>query len=100
MIKDYRSKNIHLQNFRSVYDYRVNNLKEERGPLMDHLQSMDKHVKTMYKELLDEAASYRKLNQKNIELTGNIDNQKMDIKEKQEILKAKDRKIEVFNYQI
>jgi len=34
---------------------------------------MDKHVKTMYNELLDEAASYRKLNQKNIELTNNID---------------------------
>ena len=46
----------------------VNNLKEEKGPLLDHLHNMDKHVKTMYKELLDEAASQRKLHEKNIEL--------------------------------
>jgi hypothetical protein len=36
-IKDFRSKNKHLKNFRSVYDYRVNTLNDEMGPLMTHL---------------------------------------------------------------
>lgn len=40
-IKEYRSKNIHLQNFRTVYDYRVTTLKDERTPLLDHLGNMD-----------------------------------------------------------
>lgn len=40
-IKEFRSKNIHLQNFRAVYDYRVTTLKDERTPLLDHLENMD-----------------------------------------------------------
>lgn len=40
-IKDFRSKNIHLQNFQKVYDYRVTTLKEERQPLKDHLTNME-----------------------------------------------------------
>lgn len=40
-IKEFRSKNIHLQNFRSVYDFRVTTLKDERTPLLDHLGNMD-----------------------------------------------------------
>ena len=40
-IKEFRSKNIHLQNFRTVYDYRVTTLKDERTPLLDHLGNMD-----------------------------------------------------------
>lgn len=34
-------KNVHLQNFQKVYDYRVNTLKDEREPLMDHLKNME-----------------------------------------------------------
>eukprot|EP00330_Aristerostoma_sp_ATCC50986_P003187 CAMPEP_0114596374 /NCGR_PEP_ID=MMETSP0125-20121206/18358_1 /TAXON_ID=485358 ORGANISM="Aristerostoma sp., Strain ATCC 50986" /NCGR_SAMPLE_ID=MMETSP0125 /ASSEMBLY_ACC=CAM_ASM_000245 /LENGTH=85 /DNA_ID=CAMNT_0001799269 /DNA_START=434 /DNA_END=691 /DNA_ORIENTATION=+ len=60
-IKDYRNKNIHLQNFRSVYDHRVNSLNEEHGPLVKHLENMESHIKTIYKELLDEANSQKKL---------------------------------------
>lgn len=40
-IKEFRSKNQHLQNFQKVYDYRVTTLKDERQPLLDHLQNMD-----------------------------------------------------------
>lgn len=54
-IKDYRMKNIHLQNFQKVYDYRVSTLKEEKEPLMGHLKNMDKHVRNLYNELIDEA---------------------------------------------
>jgi hypothetical protein len=31
-------------------------LKDEREPLMDHLKNMDKHVKNLYNELIEEAA--------------------------------------------
>lgn len=60
-LKEFRSKNHHLQNFKSVFDHRVNLLKEERGPLLDHLKSIDNHVRAMYKELLDEAAANKRL---------------------------------------
>ncbi|CAK85760.1 unnamed protein product (macronuclear) [Paramecium tetraurelia] len=54
-IKDFRMKNVHLQNFQKVYDYRVNTLKDERENLMDHLKTMEKHVKNLYNELLEES---------------------------------------------
>ncbi|CAD8184741.1 unnamed protein product [Paramecium pentaurelia] len=54
-IKDFRMKNVHLQNFQKVYDYRVNTLKDEREPLMDHLKNMEKHVKNLYNELIEES---------------------------------------------
>jgi len=38
-----------------VYDYRVNTLKDEREPLLEHLKNMDKHVKNLYNELIEEA---------------------------------------------
>ena len=38
-----------------MYDYRVNTLKEEREPLLEHLKNMDKHVKNLYNELIEEA---------------------------------------------
>lgn len=67
---------------------------------MEHLQNMDKHVKTMYKELLDEAASQRKLNEKNIELSQKMDTLRQEVKGKSSVVNQSQRKIEVFDYQV
>eukprot|EP00828_Plagiopyla_frontata_P042061 TRINITY_DN6187_c0_g1_i5.p1 TRINITY_DN6187_c0_g1~~TRINITY_DN6187_c0_g1_i5.p1 ORF type:complete len:477 (-),score=71.57 TRINITY_DN6187_c0_g1_i5:94-1524(-) len=99
-IKEYRNKNIHLQNFRQVYDYRVNLLKDERGPLLEHLENMDKHVKLLYKELLDEAASNKKLDERLADVEGKIKTYKGTIKKKNQVLMDTRRQVENFEYQI
>lgn len=40
-----------------MYDYKVTSLEEERVPLIEHLGTIEKNIKQMYKELLDEANS-------------------------------------------
>jgi len=53
-----------LNNFRAVYDYRVDTLKGEKEPLMDHLKNMENNVKIMFDELLDEAHSQKRIESK------------------------------------
>ena len=50
-----RRTNNHLQNFREVFNHRVSKLKEEHEPLIEHNENLEKHIKKMYWELLDEA---------------------------------------------
>ena len=105
-LKEYRSKNHHLQNFKSVFDHRVNLLKEERGPLLEHLKSIDvlfllqNHVRAMYKELLDEAAANKRLEQSIGETNNNIVELKEKIKKKDFQASTLKRKIENFQYNI
>lgn len=40
-IKEYRNKNYHLQNFKSVYDYQVTTLKEEHEPLTEYADNLN-----------------------------------------------------------
>lgn len=40
-IKEYRLMNQHLNNFKTVYDYRVTTLQEERQPIIEHSMNMD-----------------------------------------------------------
>lgn len=66
----------------------MNLLKEERGPLLEHLNSIDvnkyikNHVRAMYKELLDEAAANKRLEQSITETKKYIIEQKEKIKKK------------------
>ncbi|KAL4489496.1 hypothetical protein ABPG72_002792 [Tetrahymena utriculariae] len=99
-IKEYRIKNNHLQNFKTVYDYQVTSLKEERSPLIDHLKNMEKNVRVMYKELLDESEASKKINTKLGENKEFIDQLKQQIKDKQDLLAITKRKIESFEYSI
>jgi chromosome segregation ATPase len=68
-IKNLRNKNHHLQNFRSVYDYRMSTLMEEKEPLTNHLGQLDDNVKSIFKELIDEAEANKKIDQ-NLKETG------------------------------
>lgn len=40
-IKEYRNKNYHLQNFKSVYDYQVTTLKEAHEPLSEYVDNLE-----------------------------------------------------------
>ena len=53
-IKELRSFNIHLQNFRYVLDEKIKELKEDRGPLGAQLLNLQEQIRNMYAELLDE----------------------------------------------
>ncbi|KRX00028.1 WD40-repeat-containing domain [Pseudocohnilembus persalinus] len=86
-IKDYRLKNIHLLNFQKVYDYRMNTLQEERQPLIDHLSNMEKHVKNLYKELLDEASQNKQFDQ-------DCENQEKSIEELKTVLNSKKKLVQ------
>jgi peptidoglycan hydrolase CwlO-like protein len=57
-------------------------LKDERGPLLDHLKQIDNHVRAMYKELLDEAAANKRLEQSIAETNTFITQIKENIKKK------------------
>ena len=95
-----RSKNIHLQNFQKVYDYRVGTLKDERQPLKDHLFNMDKHVKNMYKELLDEAGMNKKYDKDINEGIIEIEKLKKELVEKNNFVAFTRRLILVAEYVI
>ena len=97
-IKDFRNKNIHLHNFRTVYDHRVTSLTEEHGPLVDHLENMEKHIKTIYKELLDEANSNKRLRDTIGEEDERIQELDHQIREKRQLVQIFRKVNETFEY--
>jgi len=49
-----RSTTRTLENFRFVLDHRLQQLSSERGPITAHIEGLEKHVSTMYEELVEE----------------------------------------------
>lgn len=77
-VKQFRGKNIHLQNFQKVYDYQVNSLKDERMPLKNHVHNMERHVKNLYNEVLEEAGTNKTLtnnNKRHVDYLSELKNQ-------------------------
>jgi len=89
-----------LQNFRSVYDHRVSTLNEEHGPLVEHLENMEKHIKTIYKELLDEANSNKRLREQLLDKKTKISDLGEQSRVKSDILAVFRRANELFEYDI
>ncbi|CAM9256888.1 unnamed protein product [Chrysoparadoxa australica] len=54
IILDLRSNNMTLDNFRFVLDHRLQQLMEERGPITDHIEGLEVHIRAMYDELVKE----------------------------------------------
>jgi hypothetical protein len=74
VIQELRSNNSTLENFRFVLDHRLNQLIEERGPITEHVSSLESHIKVMYDELVaefrDKKEVARALQQKDSKLSG------------------------------
>lgn len=49
-----RSENRTLRNFRFVLDNRIKTMMHERGPITDHIDRLEEHVRNMYGELVQE----------------------------------------------
>jgi len=67
-----RSTNRTLDNFRYVLDHRLQQLMKERGPISKHIEGLEKHVRSMYDELVVEFQkkkdSSRMLEQKELKI--------------------------------
>jgi len=54
IIMELRSKTRTLENFRFVLDHRLQQLSAERGPISSHIEGLERHISTMYEELVEE----------------------------------------------
>lgn len=54
MIVELRSTTRTLENFRFVLDHRLQQLWSERGPITAHIEGLERHITTMYEELVEE----------------------------------------------
>jgi len=53
-ILELRSTTRTLENFRFVLDHRLQQLSSERGPITQHIEGLEQHIRTMYEELVEE----------------------------------------------
>ena len=53
-ILELRSTTRTLENFRFVLDHRLQQLSAERGPITQHIEGLEQHIRTMYEELVEE----------------------------------------------
>eukprot|EP01032_Pedospumella_encystans_P021980 gene21980-24919_t len=53
-VLELRSTTRTLENFRFVLDHRLQQLSSERGPITMHIEGLEKHIATMYEELVEE----------------------------------------------
>ena len=54
IILELRSTTRTLENFRFVLDHRLQQLSAERGPITAHIEGLEKHISTIYEELVEE----------------------------------------------
>lgn len=71
IILELRSKTRTLENFRYVLDFRLQQLSGERGEITNHIESLERHINTMYKELREEF----RLKKQNMQENEDRDNQ-------------------------
>ena len=100
MITKSHKRNFHLQNYKSVYDYQVTTQKDEHEPLNDYSQTLDRHVKRMYNELLSEADSHKALVGNVGEIDDKIEKLKSEVKEKSYFQGKTKRKLDVFEHEL
>ena len=94
-IKELRSFNIHLQNFRYVLDEKIKELKDDRGPLGAQLLNLQEQIRNMYGELLDEYEKTEAHSKQTKELRGQTKElTKANMRLKSELFVAK-RKLEM-----
>ena len=56
-----RNVNAHLENFRFVLDHKIRSLKDEKLPMEAQIKNLEKHIKEMYTELLEECEKKKDL---------------------------------------
>jgi hypothetical protein len=65
-VLELRSKTRTLENFRFVLDHRLQQLSAERGPITSHIEGLEKHIATMYEELVEEFTNKKVLSENSV----------------------------------
>mmetsp|Transcript_15032 Transcript_15032/g.16277 ORF Transcript_15032/g.16277 Transcript_15032/m.16277 type:complete len:1892 (-) Transcript_15032:105-5780(-) len=63
IVLELRSKTRTLENFRFVLDHRLQQLSAERGPITSHIEGLEKHIATMYEELVEEFSTKKMMSE-------------------------------------
>jgi septal ring factor EnvC (AmiA/AmiB activator) len=93
-IKDLRNVNTHLENFRFVLDHKIRSLKDEKLPMEQQIDNLEKHIKQMYQELLDECEKKKELMNKLKASEDKLSVLKDQLKKKQNEVFCTKRKLE------
>ena len=95
-----RSKHSTLENFKYVLNHRIQMLSKEKGPVAEHIDALEKHIRDMYEELVKEF-HMKKLN------TRALDDSQMkmkglqtDIRGLTASVRSKEREIKAFQHQL
>ena len=99
-IKDLRSINTHLENFRFVLDHKIRSLKDEKLPMEEQIANLEKHIKQMYQELLDECDKKKELMNKLKASEDKLNLLKKQLKQRQDEVVFTKRKLELLQYDL
>jgi WD40 repeat protein len=100
MVLELRSTTRTLENFRFVLDHRLQQLSSERGPITSHIEGLEKHISTMYEELVEEfntkkssseAASLK--DQKIVWISQDLNKMRQSVREKEQHIAAFKREL-------
>ena len=99
-VLELRSTTRTLENFRFVLDHRLQQLSSERGPITNHIESLEKHISTMYEELVEEFnikkinnESYNLQEQKIQWLSLDLNKIRQNVREKEQYITAFKREL-------
>lgn len=100
MVLELRSTTRTLENFRFVLDHRLQQLSSERGPITNHIEGLEKHISTMYEELVDEFT-----NKKATQEASHLKDQKIswisrDLIKTKQLVREKEHVIEAFKREL
>jgi hypothetical protein len=99
-VLELRSTTRTLENFRFVLDHRLQQLSSERGPITMHIEGLEKHISTMYEELVEEFSS-KKANteaaalqeQKIMWISQDLNKMRQSVREKEQYITAFKREL-------
>ena len=92
-----RSTNRTLDNFRFVLDHRLTQLKEEKGPLTQHIEGLEQHVHKMYEELVKEHSKKKELHSVIERKDTKMATQQKELTVLRSMLRDRDRSISAFS---
>eukprot|EP01036_Dinobryon_divergens_P027907 gene27907-36764_t len=76
-----------LENFRFVLDHRLQQLSSERGPITSHIEGLERHISTMYEELVEEFNNKKMLSESDLSKT------RQEVREREAVISQFKREI-------
>lgn len=100
MVLELRSKTRTLENFRFVLDHRLQQLSSERGPITSHIEGLEKHISTMYEELVEEFSNKKAASEASVLkdqkinwISQDLNKMRQNVREKEQFIAAFKREL-------